>query len=230
VDNLWYRRETYSFSWPFPTFAASLQLSLSPPTFPPGNNDGYAHFIEHLLLSENSDQLQRIYDSGGTYNGFSTVDRIEFLFTGPCPLAWDLHCFFNAPFHQSNWLKERSVLLAEIDRYKDERPAAMLGTLKSLNLASPLQLKSILGCPETSLKIIEWSPTGETYIDYRQLLALDNFSVTKLLYPKGNLPPSSLLLKDEKFYGRVFSDLEDYLTDPMHFISATRFYLNAINH
>lgn len=218
MGDLWARRKVSIVSWPFNYAAVSLRINLSNVQTPLASKEGTAHFIEHLIISFASEQLQRLYDVGGMYNGFATDDTVELVLLGPNPTVWDLEELVNPSLKEGRWASEYSVLAGEIDRYGSERSPKVLGTAESLEAASLIELKETLQNPRTELEVLEWSHDDNSSGIAEELLVTCPSFVLKLLYPEGPLPDVVSLTENNQNRTRVLKDLIEYISDPFRFL------------
>lgn len=123
------------------------------------NQQGLAHFIEHLIFKGTVKRkahqvLSRMEDVGGEMNAFTTKEETcihTTFFNNYYARAFELMAdtVFNSTFPEKEILKEREVIIDEINSYKDSPVELMYDEFEELIFQGNPIARSILGTEAT---------------------------------------------------------------------------------
>src|SRR6056297_162453 len=180
------------------------------------NEQGIAHFIEHLIFKGTRKRkafhiLSRMDDVGGEINAYTSKEETcihtSFLnkdYERSLELLSDIT--FNSIFPNKEMLKEKDVIIDEINSYKDNPAEAIYDDFEELIFEGQPLGRNILGTPEMlhslSKRDIE-SFIERNYLPHEMV-------ITSI----GNIPFSRLIQLAEKHFGHISGSSKELKREP----------------
>jgi len=169
------------------------------------NQEGLAHFIEHLLFKETkrrstSQILNRLEMVGADLNAYTTKEYTcihASLLKQHLERTIDLFedIIFHSTFPEDEMEKERGVILDEIASYEDQPEEAIQDDFEELLFTGHPIGKNILGTPETVAKL--------NTADIRQFIAA-NYNTSQMVFAVfGDYDLKKITRLADKYFGAV---------------------------
>ena len=169
------------------------------------NQEGLAHFIEHLLFKEterrNTNQiLNRLELVGADLNAYTTKEYTcihASLLNQHLERTVDLFedILFHSTFPEEEQEKERGVILDEIASYLDQPEEAIQDDFEALLFKGHPIGENILGTPESVAKL--------STADIRQFMAANNSTEEMIFAVFGDYDFKKVVRLCEKYFGSV---------------------------
>ncbi len=171
----------------------------------PEGQDGLAHFIEHLLFKKTERRstnqiLNRLELVGADLNAYTTKEYtcIHASFLKPyLERSWDLFedIVFHSVFPEDEMLKEKEVILDEINSYEDQPEEAINDDFEELLFAGHPLGRNILGTPGSLMSF-----TQSHILDFIQ----SNYRKEEIIIGIcGDYPFKKVIRLAEKTFGRL---------------------------
>jgi predicted Zn-dependent peptidase len=169
------------------------------------NQEGLAHFIEHLLFKEterrNTNQiLNRLELVGADLNAYTTKEYTcihASLLNQHLERAIDLFedILFHSTFPEEEQEKERGVILDEIASYLDQPEEAIQDDFEALLFKGHPIGENVLGTPETVAKL--------NTADIKQFITANNNTSEMVFAVFGDYDFKKVIRLSEKYFGSV---------------------------
>jgi len=183
-------------------------------------NNGFTHFLEHLLFNgtENQDRIELdegFKNHGGYINAFTQKDLTGYLFVVPSiysefALRSQADQLFNSILPESEFPKERKIVIEEIKMNNDDPDNRAGEFFESLIYQGTPYARTVLGPKE----IIETIPRENVLNYYRERYIPNNMIALFI----GDFDSEEFIKLVDKYYGKsqsgVLPDIQKFEIDP----------------